>query len=191
MAKTIRTGLPGCKDTHKGVEIASISQDGYGFHSKPFVSNAAEIGGEHMNDIPTYVQNVLDNWETLAFVAYDGYEKAGRLVVGIERDEMNPAGARLLSVVYDFETGKPDPATAKLLAAYDPDTEIIIQFIDNGGHVRRQRLRTGPGARHPKRVFFFEMLRRIDEEPDSIDLRDLPHWLVEVLENLEAAQKPA
>ena len=49
-----------------------------------------------MQDIPSYVENVLDDWETLAFVAYEGYEKAGRVVVGIEEDETNPPGARLL-----------------------------------------------------------------------------------------------
>ena len=134
---------------------------------------------------------MLNDWETLAFVAYEWYEKMGRLVVGIDQDETDPAGAKLLAAVYDFEAGKPDPATAKLLSEYDPDTEIVIQFIDKKSRVRTQRLRTAPGTRYPKRVFFFEMLRRVNEEPDTIALRDLPHWLVEALEKLEAAQKTA
>lgn len=144
-----------------------------------------------MEDILTYVENALSEWDTLAFVAYDWYEKMGRLVVGIEQDETDPGGVRLLAVVYDFQAGKPDPETARLLTAYDPDTEIVIQFIDKKSRVRTQRLRTAPGARHPKRVFFFEMLHRVNEEPDAIDLKDLPGWFVKALEGLEAAEEKA
>ena len=144
-----------------------------------------------MQDIPCYVGNALNDWETLAFVAYDWYEKMGRLVVGIDHDETDPEGAKLMAVVYEFEAGKPDPLTAKLLAEYDPDTEIIIQFVDKTKHIRTQRLRDGSGAQHPKKIFFFEMLRRINEEPKTIDLGNLPHWFVEALEKLEAARKTA
>lgn len=142
-----------------------------------------------MQDIPCYVENALNDWETLAFVAYDWYEKMGRLVVGIDQDEADPAAAKLMAVVYEFEAGKPDPLTAKLLAEYDPDTEIIIQFVDKRKHIRTQRLQSGSGAQHPKKIFFFEMLRRINEEPETIDLGNLPHWFVEALEKLEAARK--
>jgi len=143
-----------------------------------------------MRDIPYYVENVLNDWETLAFLAYDWYEKMGRLVVGIDQDDADPAGAKLIATVYEFYAGKPDPVTAKLLAGYDPDTEIIVQFIDKTKHIRTQRLRAGPRA-HPKKIFFFEMLRRINEVPETIDLRDLPNWFVEALEKLEAARKTA
>ena len=144
-----------------------------------------------MQDIPCYVENALNDWETLAFVAYDWYEKMGRLVVGIDQDEADRVGAKLMAVVYELHikiilTGK-----AKLLAEYDPDTEIIIQFVDKTKHIRTQRLRDGSGAQHPKKIFFFEMLRRINEEPKTIDLGNLPHWFVEALEKLEAARKTA
>ncbi len=144
-----------------------------------------------MRDIPYYVRNALNDWETLAFVAYDWYEKMGRILVGIDQDDADPAGAKLIAVLYEFEAGKPDPVTAKLLAEYDPDTEVIVQFIDKTKHIRTQRLRAGSGAQHPKKIFFFEMLRRINEEPETIDLLDLPHWFVEALEKLEAARKTA
>ncbi len=144
-----------------------------------------------MQDIPTCVENALNDWDALAFVAYDWYEKMGRLVVGIEQDETDPGRARLLAAVYDFQAGKPDSTTAKLLSEYDPNTEIIIQFIDKKSRVRTQRVRTAPGGRHPKRVFFFEMLRRINEEPDTIDLEDLPGWFVKAVEALEAAEEIA
>jgi hypothetical protein len=140
-----------------------------------------------MRNIPQYIDNVLDEWETLAFLAYDWYEKAGRLVVGIEEDENNPSGAKMMGILYDFKAGKPDPTTARLLSEYDPDTEILIQFMDKKGDIRTQRVRTGPNARHPKRVYFFEMLRRIDEAPETIDPQNPPDWFVDVLESLETA----
>jgi len=70
----------------------------------------------------------------------------------------------LLAVTYDSIGGKTDPKTDELLAGYDPENEIIIQFADPRGGMRTQRLRTAPGTRHPKRVWFFEMLRRAGEE---------------------------
>jgi len=116
------------------------------------------------NDLPKYVRHTLNDWEFLAFTAYDWFEKRGRLVIGIDRDEDNPNGAKLLGVIYDYEHGRPDAVTAALLAEYDPETEIIIQFADQSGRIRTQRLRTAPGARHPKRVWFFETLCRAEEE---------------------------
>jgi len=112
----------------------------------------------------------------MAFTAYDWFEKRGRVAVGIDVDEDDPAGAKLLGVSYDYQHGEPDPATAALLAEYDPETEIIIQFADPRGGVRTQRLRTAPGARHPKRVWFFEMLRRAEDDPESLDVAELPEW---------------
>jgi len=89
-------------------------------------------------------------------------------------DENDPNGAKLLCVTYDYEHGRPDAKTAALLAEHDPETEIIIQFADQRGRIRTQRLRTAPGARHPKRVWFFETLCRAEEEPESLDVDELP-----------------
>jgi len=127
-----------------------------------------------MINTPGYVQHALDDWEFMAFTAYDWYEKMGRVVIGIDADGNDPNGAKFLGVTYDYQHGKPDPTTAALLAKYDPETEIIIQFADPRGGMRTRRLRTAPGARHPKRVWFFEMLRRAEEEPESLDVDALP-----------------
>lgn len=137
---------------------------------------------------PEYVEMVLDQWEWLAFTAYEWFEKMGRLVVGIE-EVPGAAGPQLLAVIYDYENGKPDDTTAKLLATYDPEYEIIMQFKDLSGQIRTQRLRTAPGRRHPKRVFFFEMLRRVHKEPESSESGDLPKWFIQALEKLEAMNK--
>lgn len=135
------------------------------------------VSGERT--LPDHVEIALENWEFLAFTAYDWFEKMGRLVVGIEEDDDNPGLPRLLAVTYDSSTGKTDPKTDELLAKYEPETEIIIQFADPAGGMRTQRLHTAEGARHPKRVWFFEMLRRAEEEPELVEIDELPRWFVE------------
>jgi len=124
--------------------------------------------------VPECVEIALENWDFLAFTAYDWFEKMGRLAIGIEDDDENPGLPRLLAVTYGSSAGKIDPQTDELLAKYDPETEIIIQFVDPAGGMRTQRLRTAPDARHPKRVWFFEMLRRAEEEPERLEINELP-----------------
>ncbi len=142
-----------------------------------------------MNELPRYVQNALNQWDSISYFAYDCYEKVGRVAVGIEADPNNPAGARLLAFQHDFQNGKPDKKTAHILASYDPENEIVIQFMQDNGQVRTQRLKTAPGARHPKRVFFFEILRRLSEEPSTVNLSELPPWVIEALEKLDKMKK--
>jgi hypothetical protein len=142
-----------------------------------------------MDGIPAYVEEVLASWDELALFAYAWYEKKGRIVVAIEQDTESPQDTNLLAVTYDYEHGKPDPVTAGLIAAYDPVYEIVIQFRDDAGQIRTQRLKTAPGARHPKRVFFFEMLRRINEEFDTIDPHELPDWFIKALGELDDAAR--
>jgi len=140
--------------------------------------------------LPEHVGIALENWEFLAFTAYDWFEKRGRVVIGIDRDENDANGAKLLGVTYDYQHGEPDPTTAALLAKYDPEMEIIIQFTDLRGGLRTQRLRTAPDARHPKRVWFFEMLRRAEEEPESLDVAELPEWFkAAILKRIEMGDR--
>jgi len=134
--------------------------------------------------LPEHVGIALENWEPLAFTAYDWFEKMGRLVIGIEEDDDNPGLPRLLAVTYGSNSGKSDPKTDELLAKYDPEMEIIIQFADPEGGIRTQRLHTAEGARHPKRVWFFEMLRRAEEEPESLDVAALPEWFKDAIMRL-------
>ena len=142
-----------------------------------------------MNNVPIYVQDVLDDWEFLAFAAYDWFEQQGRIVIGIEPDPEGLSGARLFWVRYDSENGKPDQRISALLATYDPETEVIVQFMQADGNVRTQRLRTAPGARYPKRVYLFEMLRRIEEESENIDFKTLPEWLIRFCEEFDEMDK--
>jgi hypothetical protein len=144
------------------------------------------------NDIPEYVQNALKDWNALALLAYDWHVRFGRIVVAIEKstNPHNIKGFELLAVQYDLQSDKIEETVAQLLAGYDPETEILIQFQDNLGHVRTQRLRTASGAQHPKKLYFFEMLRRITEEPESVDINTLPTWFQEMLKKLESVKKP-
>ena len=60
---------------------------------------------------------LVDHWDEIAFCAWEGYEKLGRIAVAIAQDEDNPEGARLTAVRYAHEVGRPDEDTARLLAA--------------------------------------------------------------------------
>ena len=141
------------------------------------------------DEVPECVQYALENWETLAFTAYEWYLKHGRIAVMIEPDGDEQTGARLSGIIYDRTAGGLAPETAGMLDAYNPDREIVIQFVDTRGRLRTRRLGTSPTGRHPKRVWFFEMLRRIDEEPETVDHGDLPDWFVASLEQLHAMKK--
>ena len=144
---------------------------------------------DDMSDIPDYVRRTLEEWEQLAFVAYDWYGRLGRHVIGVEKDPANPDGVRLLAVQYDYKKRQPDEKVARMLADYDPAWEMILQFVDDLERVRTQRVRTAPEGRHPKRVFFFEMLRRLQEEPETITWEELPPWFIQALEKLDKTRK--
>jgi len=49
-----------------------------------------------MAEIPRHVQNRLNDWESLAFTAYDWFEQMGRLAVAIDVDENDATGAKLM-----------------------------------------------------------------------------------------------
>jgi hypothetical protein len=141
-----------------------------------------------MNEIPNHVHNALTEWNTIAFFAYDSYSKKGRIVVGIEKDDNNSLGSSLMAIQYD-QKDKPDQSVAQLISTYDPEMEIIIQFVDERGQIRTQRLRTAEGCFHPKRLYFFEILRRLEEEPETVNVNNLPSWLIQAIIKLDAAQK--
>jgi hypothetical protein len=133
-------------------------------------------------DIPWAVRELADHWDEIAFCAREGYETLGRVAVAIAQDGDNPEGARLTAVRYAFEEGRPDEDTARLIADYDPEYEAVVRFADVRQRPRTLRLRTPAGRAHPKRVWFFEMLRRLADKPGEIRLGDLPGWFAEALE---------
>ena len=115
------------------------------------------------------IQQILYNcWEDIACFAYEGYNTNGRGVVGLEKTDIEGGllgrQARLLYAVYDFKAGKPDKETAILIREYDPEWEVVIQYMREDESVRTMRIRTAPGARHPWRIWLFNRLAQKEKE---------------------------
>jgi hypothetical protein len=132
-------------------------------------------------DIPWAVRELVEHWDEIAFCAREGYEKLGRVAVVIAQDGDNPEGARLTAVRYACEEGRPDEDVARLIASYDPEYEAVVRFVDVMKRPRALRLKTRPGRAHPKRVWFFEMLKKMADRPDEVRLEHLPGWFAEAL----------
>lgn len=139
------------------------------------------------NDIPAYINEILREWNTIAFESYDGYERFGRGVVGIS---LSDGKAEMLYGERAFFCRPGDDTIAQMIDAYDPALEFLVMFDTPQGQTRVLRIRTPSVGRHPKRVWFFEMLRRVTEEPDSLPER-LPVWFLDALAELEKIRKPA
>lgn len=54
--------------------------------------------------------------------------------------------------------------------------------------MRTLRVRTPPEGRNPKRIWFFEMLRRLDEEPDKLP-DTFSEWFVQELDKFHQMKK--
>lgn len=132
------------------------------------------------NPIPQYVDQVLSEWDFIAFFAYDSFESAGRGVVGlIEGAE----GIQPMYGIRDYFLEQGDQQVLSMLDTYNPETEFLVHF-DAAGGTRTIRVKTPEGGRQPKRVWFFEMLRRASEAPEELpDI--LPQWFIQACEKLE------
>ena len=116
----------------------------------------------------TELYKILDShWEDIAYFAYEGYSAEGRGAVFLERKESarDPLEEKIQMgyAVYDYEAGRPDKESARLIKEYDPKWEIVIQYMQNDGSVRTMRLKTAPGARHPWRIWLFDRLMQKNE----------------------------
>jgi hypothetical protein len=116
------------------------------------------------DEIFDQIMNV--SWEQIACFAYDGYRAEGRGAVGIEKvySGADPEDLQftLCFIVYDYDRQNPDPDAAKMIANYDPNYELVVQYLREDGSVRTARIRPAPGQRHPKRISLFEALMRED-----------------------------
>ena len=66
-----------------------------------------------------------------------------------------------------YEPGSPDALAARMIEEYDPEWEIVFQYLRPDGNVRTARVRTAPGNRHPWRIYLFERLMREGENGDG------------------------
>jgi len=132
------------------------------------------------NPIPKFVDQVLSEWDFIVFFAYHNFESAGRGVAGLIEDE---EGIQAMYVTRDYFMKQGDQQVISMLDTYNPETEFIVHFDATGG-TRTIRIKTSEGGRHPKRVWFFEMLRRASEAPEELpDI--LPDWFIQACEKLE------
>lgn len=130
--------------------------------------------------IPDFVDQVLSEWDFIAFFAYDNFELSGRGVVGLVEGE---DGIQAMYGIRDYFVKQGDLQVLSLLDTYSPETEFLVYF-DATGETRTIRVRAPEGSRHPKRIWFFEMLRRASEAPEELPDK-LPAWFVHVCEQLE------
>ena len=137
---------------------------------------------------PKLFESALRNWDELAYLAYDGFTSAGHGLIALEQvsESHGPMGVRASYV--RFPDGRPSEETARVIAAYDPMLEFVVMYREPAGTVRTRRVRTAPDGRNPKRVWFFETLRRLNEEPDNAP-KVIPEWFWEFLEKVAAKNR--
>ena len=104
-------------------------------------------------------------WEQIALYAFAQYKEAGRGAVLFERHGLDE------DVLHDqvdlgyavYELGRPEAQAARMIEEYDPEWEIVFQYLRADGNVRTARIRTAPGNRHPWRIYLFERLMQEEE----------------------------
>lgn len=111
--------------------------------------------------------NLLEGcWEQIALFAYTQCKAVGPGVVTLERQGLE---ADILHDQVDlgyavYEPGRPDADVARMIEEYDPEWEIVFQYLQTDGNVRTVRIRTAPGNRHPWRIYLFEQLTQGEEQ---------------------------
>jgi hypothetical protein len=103
-------------------------------------------------EVPEHVKNQLQNWDGLGAIAFESFKKYGRVVIGIERDEVDPRGAILSAITCNPFGGWPDQKILQMVLSYDPECEILIRFTDDRGKVWTERLRAGPVGNIPMKA---------------------------------------
>lgn len=93
---------------------------------------------------------IQECWESIAFVAFDGFQTMGKGVVALLEDRLP------LEKCYTvYKEGETDPRTTQLLAEYDPTCEVLVQYIQPEGAAVTLRIRPQAGQRHPWQVWMF------------------------------------
>ena len=136
------------------------------------------------DNIPDFVEKALNEWEAICFFAYDNFESNGRGVIAFveEQDDVN-----VMYAPRDYFLQKKDDKVLELIDTYNPSREFLISFETPDG-IRTLRIGTPENGRHPKRVWFFEMLRIASEEPDELPDK-LPEWFIQACDKLEDIKK--
>lgn len=112
-------------------------------------------------------ETILQNcWEQLALFAFQQFRVSGRGAIFISRhglsDDISSDRVDIKYVAYTQEC--PDPQVSRVINNYEPRWEIVCQYEQPGDTIRTTRIRTGPGNRHPERIYFFDRLAQEEQE---------------------------
>ncbi|MDR1893284.1 MAG: hypothetical protein LBQ61_01155 [Spirochaetales bacterium] len=133
-------------------------------------------------EIPAYVDNVLQDWESISFYAYDKYEAKGRGTV-VLFEENGSAIAGYCTKDYYIKNSRTKEIT--LIENYNPADEFLLRF-ETGGGWTTLRIGFPEGGRSPKEVWFYKTLQKINESRPPVPPKDLPGWFLEALEKIES-----
>ena len=124
--------------------------------------------------LPPLVAGVVRQWETLAFGAYEGFVRYGRVAMTIGPDESDP---ERISVGVKM----PDDLSAdaaRLVTDYDPERAIVIEYREGKRAPRAACIAAPEENKTPREVWTGEMLSRVAQNPDSVDWGAVPPWFV-------------
>ncbi|MDD3619434.1 MAG: hypothetical protein RBR09_08875 [Desulfobulbaceae bacterium] len=89
-----------------------------------------------------------DCWESIAYVAFDGFQKMGRGVVDPLKEDLPLEHCYIV-----FREGEPDQRTSRLVVEYDPVWEVLVQYVQPEGGPVTLRIRACAGQRNPWQVW--------------------------------------
>jgi hypothetical protein len=133
------------------------------------------------------LEHIDATWEQVAFLALDGYNGSGRGIVLLQPTGTGERDLRMTASYVVPDPGRLDDEVTRLLTEYDPFAEILVMFEGHGGTTRTLRLSAGPGQRSPKRVWFFEVLRRLEEDPASTP-ETIPEWFWSIIDRFSDSE---
>lgn len=109
------------------------------------------------DDFSFLLQN---HWEEIALFAYEQFQTHGKGVVFIDRNTQNDStNAGQIELGYAiYGDASSDTQTVAMIDGYDPEWEIVFQYMRPDGNVRSRRVRTGPENRNPGRIYLFERI---------------------------------
>ena|GEM_PF-1031573 len=133
-----------------------------------------------MNKFPEYIENVLNEWDTIVKFAYNNFEISGRGIVAVfvKDDET----IQLNYIDKTFFVQKNMMNEIKFIENYDPNMEILVHFEQNNG-LRTIRIRANEGGRDPKSVWFMDMFQLYINNPKYMP-NNLPDWFYDKAEKL-------
>ena len=133
------------------------------------------------NKLPDYIENILDEWETIAHFAYDNYEKLGRgsTIVFTEDNQL-----KFMYSKQEWLYATNNDVAVKLCKDYNPEIEFLVTFEENQ-RLRTIRIASPEEESNPKRIWFFNTLADLNDNPD-FDMESLPDWFLNTLDKLSS-----